>query len=55
MPAVALTAFTGSEDRRRALAAGFKMHVPKPVELDELLTVIVSLAGRMEKGMVGAG
>jgi PAS domain S-box-containing protein len=38
-PAVALTAFARSEDRRRALMAGFQMHLPKPVELAELLAV----------------
>jgi PAS domain S-box-containing protein len=38
-PAVALTAFARSEDRRRALMAGFQMHLPKPVETTELLAV----------------
>ncbi|MFN6962653.1 MAG: ATP-binding protein [Pyrinomonadaceae bacterium] len=42
-PAIALTAFARSEDRMRALAAGFNMHVPKPVEPAELLMVISSL------------
>jgi len=39
-PAVALTAFARSEDRRRALMAGFQMHLPKPVEAAELLAVV---------------
>ena len=38
-PAVAATAFARSEDRRRALVAGFQMHLPKPVEALELLAV----------------
>ncbi len=38
-PAVALTAFARSEDRRDALMAGFQMHLPKPVEPAELLAV----------------
>lgn len=46
-PAVALTAFARSEDRRRALLAGYQMHVAKPVEPAELLTVCASLAGRL--------
>jgi PAS domain S-box-containing protein len=46
VPAVALTAYARAEDRVRALAAGFQMHVPKPVELAELLLVVASLAGR---------
>jgi PAS domain S-box-containing protein len=44
-PAIALTAFARSEDRRRALLAGFQMHVAKPVEPAELLTICASLAG----------
>lgn len=38
-PAVALTAFARSEDRRRALMAGFQMHLAKPIEPSELLAV----------------
>jgi len=33
VPVVALTAFTQPEDRRRAMRAGFKHFVPKPVEI----------------------
>jgi PAS domain S-box-containing protein len=43
MPAVALTAYAGPSDRRRALVAGFHVHLAKPVEPDELLAVIGSL------------
>lgn len=46
--AVALTAFTRAQDRMRALASGFQNHVGKPVELDELATVIASLTGRLQ-------
>jgi PAS domain S-box-containing protein len=46
IPAAALTAYARSEDRMRALAAGFQIHVPKPVEPAELVTVVASLAGR---------
>jgi CheY-like chemotaxis protein len=42
-PAVALTAFARSDDRRRALMAGFQMHLPKPVEPAELLAVTSNL------------
>ncbi len=48
--AVALTAFTRAQDRMRALGAGFQNHVPKPVEPDELITVIASLTGRVNIG-----
>jgi signal transduction histidine kinase/ActR/RegA family two-component response regulator len=43
IPAVALTAYGRSEDRVRALQAGFIVHVAKPVELPELVMVIASL------------
>jgi CheY-like chemotaxis protein/two-component sensor histidine kinase len=47
IPAVALTAFARGDDRRRALVAGFNMHVAKPVEPAELVAVVGSLAGRL--------
>jgi CheY-like chemotaxis protein len=47
IPAAALSAFARSEDRRRAMLAGFQTHVAKPVEADELLAVVASLAGRV--------
>jgi signal transduction histidine kinase/CheY-like chemotaxis protein len=46
LPAAALTAFARSEDRRRALLAGYQSHLAKPVEPAELVAVIASLAGR---------
>jgi PAS domain S-box-containing protein len=46
VPAAALTAFARSEDRRRALMAGYQTHVAKPIEPAELLAVVASLAGR---------
>jgi len=46
LPAVALTAFARSEDRRRALLAGFQTHVSKPVEPAELIAVVASLVER---------
>ncbi len=45
-PAAALTAYARSEDRRRAMMAGFQTHVAKPVEPNELVAVVASLAGR---------
>lgn len=46
VPAVALTAYARSEDRMRALSTGFDTHVPKPVEIAELVTVIQRLIQR---------
>jgi len=48
-PAVALTAFARIEDRVKALAAGYQMHVAKPVEPGELLTIVASLSGLMDQ------
>jgi len=48
IPAIALTAYTRAEDRIRALAAGFQIHVAKPFEPAELLTVVESIAKRIE-------
>ncbi len=50
LPAAALTAFARSEDRRRALLAGFQVHVSKPVDPDELVAVVASLVGRTGGG-----
>jgi signal transduction histidine kinase/ActR/RegA family two-component response regulator len=46
MPAIALTAFARSEDRTRALRAGFLVHVSKPVEPSELVASVASVTGR---------
>jgi PAS domain S-box-containing protein len=46
IPAAALTAYARSEDRTRALAAGFQIHLAKPIEPSELVTTIASLANR---------
>ena len=43
-PAAALTAYARAEDRRQAMQAGFEMHVSKPVEPAELVTVVATLA-----------
>jgi signal transduction histidine kinase/ActR/RegA family two-component response regulator len=46
VPAAALTAYARSEDRLRALRAGYQVHLAKPVEPAELAAVVASLAGR---------
>ena len=43
-PAAALTALARSEDRRRALTAGYQMHVSKPVDPSELVSAVERLA-----------
>jgi PAS domain S-box-containing protein len=44
LPAIALTAHARAQDRTKALRAGYDAHVAKPVEVNELVTVIESLA-----------
>jgi len=46
VPAIALTAFARSEDRTRALLAGYLVHVAKPVEPRELIATVASVGGR---------
>ena len=46
VPAVALTAYARGEDRTRSLAAGYDVHVAKPVEPMELLVAVAQLAAR---------
>ncbi len=43
LPAVAVTAFGSPEDRQRALAAGFQIHLAKPVDPSELIAVVARL------------
>ncbi len=45
IPAVALTAYARAEDRLRVLRSGYQMHVSKPVELAELVTVVANVGG----------
>jgi CheY-like chemotaxis protein len=45
VPAIALTALAEPEDKAVILAAGFQAHLGKPVEPDELVTVIRAVAG----------
>jgi len=44
VPSVALTAYTRSEDRTKALAAGFTTHIGKPVDPESLIAAVANLA-----------
>jgi two-component system, chemotaxis family, CheB/CheR fusion protein len=46
IPAAAITAYASEEDSQKAIAAGFQMHVAKPIDPDRLLWVVADLAGR---------
>jgi hypothetical protein len=47
IPAIALTAYARTQDRIRAIAAGYNTHVAKPVEIRELVTVVKCLTGKI--------
>jgi CheY-like chemotaxis protein len=46
LPAVALTAYATTDDRARALAAGFHQHIAKPIDPEKLLRSLARLMGR---------
>ena len=43
---MALTAYAGSDDRKRALAAGYEIHIPKPFAAAELISAAIFLTER---------
>jgi CheY-like chemotaxis protein/anti-sigma regulatory factor (Ser/Thr protein kinase) len=45
IPAIALSAYTRDEDRMLALAAGFQLHLPKPVDPGDLVAALAKLTG----------
>jgi CheY-like chemotaxis protein len=49
-PAIALTAYAREEDAERAFAAGFQLHVAKPVEPAQLAKMVANLGGRTDAG-----
>jgi CheY-like chemotaxis protein len=48
LPAIALTAYAGAEDARKAYRAGFQVHMAKPLESESLVESVARLAGRDE-------
>ena len=50
MPAAALTAYARSDDRTKALRAGFQIHLAKPIDPAELVTTIAALVKRFAPG-----
>ena len=55
IPAIALTAFARTEDRAKAIHAGFQLHLSKPVEPSELLAMVKTLARRYSTASDRAG
>ncbi|MDP9000492.1 MAG: ATP-binding protein, partial [Myxococcota bacterium] len=50
VPAIALTAYAGMEDARKAFSAGYQLHVAKPVDPGDLTVRVANLAGRNAAG-----
>lgn len=46
IPALALTGFARPEDRERAFAAGFNLHLAKPLDRERVLQALGELTGR---------
>ncbi|WP_394825357.1 ATP-binding protein [Pendulispora albinea] len=46
-PAIALTAYARGQDARKAILAGYQLHLAKPVEPGELIAMVANLAGRL--------
>jgi CheY-like chemotaxis protein len=46
IPAIALTAYARSEDRAAAIAAGFQLHISKPVDPAQLAAVVANIVKR---------
>jgi CheY-like chemotaxis protein len=44
--AIALTAYTRSDDRQRALAMGFSAHLAKPVDPYDMTAAVARLAAK---------
>lgn len=49
IPSIALTAFVREQDRQLAFAAGFNLHLPKPVDITALVQSVNALARRTNK------
>jgi signal transduction histidine kinase/CheY-like chemotaxis protein len=48
VPAIAVTAYASAKDRRLALDAGYQLHLPKPIDQDDLVAAVAELAGRRQ-------
>jgi CheY-like chemotaxis protein len=46
VPSIALTAYAQESDRARALESGFDQFLPKPVEPEQLVSLVRAIAAR---------
>ena len=47
VPAAAVTAFSRREDHQQTLAAGFQMHLAKPLDAESLVSAVIRLRGTL--------
>jgi CheY-like chemotaxis protein len=50
IPAIALTAYAGEYDQQKAITAGFQLHLPKPIDPDELVKAIAEMVSTTRSG-----
>ncbi len=48
LPAIAMTAYGGAEDRAAVLSAGFQMHIAKPINISEIPDQIRQMLGNLQ-------
>jgi CheY-like chemotaxis protein len=53
-PAAALTAYAREEDQAQAFAAGYQMHISKPIAPIQLVAMVAKLAGRQTQAFTRA-
>ncbi|MFB2936688.1 ATP-binding protein [Aerosakkonemataceae cyanobacterium BLCC-F154] len=53
VPAIALTAYAGEINQRKAIASGFQHHLAKPVETNDLIKTIISLVPKERRKLEG--
>jgi CheY-like chemotaxis protein len=49
LPAVAFSAYTSDDDRKRTLASGFQLHLAKPIAPEEFASAVAEVARRKPK------
>jgi two-component system CheB/CheR fusion protein len=48
IPAAAITAYASDQEQQQAIAAGFQQHMAKPIDLDQLVMMVVALVGQAD-------
>ena len=51
IPIIAMTANAFEEDKRKAIAAGMNGHIAKPIQVDNMLSILAEIIRQQEKKM----